>query len=501
MISSRKPNPRLDILREEVERDMFSPMRTHGWSVNIVAEHDAHSSLEFEAKKGEHLIRLAVLYSTGTENQHYKLLEKRVERIFFRGQAYMLESFAQGVRIPVESIADFFPYLVELNKQSEPDRSSSKPPQKLRVRRITEENPLEGIFMRLGQFTSINLAVKLVQRRANDAAVELSAQDVRTKAEGIAYSMRNALDYVTSSATEKLNKRILGLYYGTMAFAFAEMLAKPTGPNSLDVIEGMTRQGHGLYTYAESGFNELRVGVLAEGFMTRWLDMLGHDTAGFPRRKAKSTEDFGRLPADSWCTLEQLFSSMPEIDDLFSEVFGSAQGWLTPGYDNEANPHTVVLQTKRKASSAYACLYDRSSLVSLQRVESAGWPLAELRIKGKGDEGQVFSARVDHAGHDIWWSALPTHSSPFAHRTTLLLPTIGGMTEYRTIAAATLYALSIMVRYMPSAWRRIEGGTDDQYLALVKASLNVWERVLPEQFLQSIVNEQVYSGQPGGFFS
>ena len=70
---------------------------------------------------------------------------------------------------------------------------------------------------------------------------------------------------------------------------------------------------------------------------------------------------------------------------------------------------------------------------------------------------------------------------------------MGGLHEYRTIAVVTLYALSIMARYMPGAWHRIEGGDQDHYLALVQESLAVWERLLPEHFLESI------EGEPRGF--
>jgi hypothetical protein len=52
---------------------------------------------------------------------------------------------------------------------------------------------------------------------------------------------------------------------------------------------------------------------------------------------------------------------------------------------------------------------------------------------------------------------------------------------------------------MPSAWRRIEDGDENQYLALVKAALSVWERLLPEEFLESIAGEQVYTAQPGSW--
>jgi hypothetical protein len=57
-----------------------------------------------------------------------------------------------------------------------------------------------------------------------------------------------------------------------------------------------------------------------------------------------------------------------------------------------------------------------------------------------------------------------------------------------------------MARYMPSAWRRIEDGDENQYLALVKAALSVWERLLPEEFLESIAGEQVYTAQLNSSF-
>jgi hypothetical protein len=53
---------------------------------------------------------------------------------------------------------------------------------------------------------------------------------------------------------------------------------------------------------------------------------------------------------------------------------------------------------------------------------------------------------------------------------------------------------------MPSAWRRIEGGDENQYLALVKAALSVWERLLPEQFLESIAGEGLQTAQPGSWY-
>jgi hypothetical protein len=495
-----QPNPRLALLRRDVEQILLKPFRSHAWSADIVLEHDHHDSLEVVATKGGRSVRIGVLYSTATDNAHYKSIEQRAEHIFYYGNPYMLDSFARDVKIPVEPLGDFLPLLVALNKEVEPDRS---PPRQLApkptIRRIREENPLHGILNRLQQFTSVSLAQKLVERRAQNEGVELMPECIASKAEGIAYSMRNALDYITFTPGDKLNKRILGLYYGAIAFAFAEMLASPTGPSDLDEVEGMTKQGHGLFAIldAEGGFANLHVGVLATGFLPQWLAFLGYDTSAFPKRKPRSTGDLRAENAAMSCTLQYLFASIPEIDDLFAEVFGSAPNWIIPVYDLPMNRMPAINGTNKKTDSTYGLFIDRSGLISADRLDSAGWPLAEIQLSENHEgAGKTYRARVDHSGFDLWWDVLPTHSSPFSHRTTMLFPSVGGMREYRTIATATLYALSIMARYMPSAWRRIEGGDEDKYLALVKAALAVWERVLPEQFLASIAGEKIVATQP-----
>ena len=194
---------------------------------------------------------------------------------------------------------------------------------------------------------------------------------------------------------------------------------------------------------------------------------------------------------------------MPEIDDLFAEVFGGPPRWISVAYDNESNLRMPTLNaTAKKADSTYGLFVDRSGEVSVENLMSAGWPLAEIQQANdyKGT-GIAFRARVDHAGHDILWKVLPTHSSPFGQSPTLLFPTVGNLREYRTIAAVTLYALSIMARYMPSAWRRIEGGNEDQYLALVKASLAVWSVSFLNIFFESIAGEAVHTAQPGSWLA
>ena len=282
-------NPRLDILRRQVERTVLKPFRLHGWSAEVVREVNRDDCILIAAQRGVIKTRIAVLYgSSEISNARYRELSNEVARIFFRGAPYMLDSYTRGVTVPVEPLGDFFPYLISMNRQVDPDCSSVDIPRRsATIRRLMAENPLESIIARLQQFTSKTLAAKLVERRAELEAAEIPADTVETKAVGIAYLMRGALDYVVSTPRDALNKRVLGLYYGTMALAQAEMLASPSGPTDLDAVEGMTRSGHGLYALPtpQDGFAEIQVGVLATGFFREWMRFLGHDIADCPKRR------------------------------------------------------------------------------------------------------------------------------------------------------------------------------------------------------------------------
>ena len=222
-------NPRLELLRRKAEQTVLTLLRLHDWSAQITREVDGDDCIEIAARRGAVSTRIAVLYSTAISNATYKRLSNEVERIFFSGQPYRLDSYAEGVTVPVEPLNDFFPFLVELNRRVEPDRSPPVLPRRPpTVRRLTAENPLDAVMTRLRQFTSTTLARRLVEKRSRAEAVALTREAVDAKAVGIAYSMRGAMDYIVSTPREALNRRALDLYYGTMALAQAEMLASPS---------------------------------------------------------------------------------------------------------------------------------------------------------------------------------------------------------------------------------------------------------------------------------
>jgi hypothetical protein len=500
---------RMNILREAAEQQLLKPFRTHGWDAVLSSENTSGEYLIVEARKAEATRRVALLYTSATDNRHYKVLDESVDHILTNGALYQIESFAHGIAKPVTPISEFFPVLVAWNKELAPDTHKPLPPARARrVRHITGENPLAGIWSRLDQFTSVTLAEKLITRRVLEESFTLTPDTIKQKAEGAAFALRNASDYFRGVPFESLNKRILSLYYGVLALASAEMLASPQGPADLNEVEGFTKQGHGLYTVqsATGDFGGFSVGLKGIGFFPHWLSFLGHDISHLPKSNSKTPttqSDLEKQPAGTVTTMCELLSAVPELGDLFLDVFQTAPSWIVPVFNLEEN--TAVGSGFRhigKTESTYIHLVDASGRISEAKILAAGWPMAEIASAAASTEGsREYRARVDHAGRKFWYEVLPMHHSPFRQSPALILPIIGGVSEFRTIAIVALYALSILVRYMPSVWRRVEGGDWDEHLSLVKSALGVFERTLPEQFLESIIGERIHASQPGSFGS
>lgn len=490
---------RMGILHDAARQQVLGPLSSHGWIASVVDESEDGEYLVIDAEKSGKKHSVALMYTSATDNRHYRHLESRVSHIFTNGQLYHIEDYARGITTPVSSVGDFFPLLVEWNSELAPAKPRKKNANSTgAILRIVSENPLAGIWSRLNQFSSSEIAKKLVLKRADKDGAVLADEQVLSKASGIAFALGNAADYYKGAPYESLNKRVLSLYYGTLSLAFAEMLAAPNGPSDLDELEGMTKQGHGLFALSSvtGHFGDLKVGVLATGFYPNWVNFLGYDTGFYPKAKAKSVGDLDnsvKYQSQSFAGMSVLLSAVPELGDLFTQVYDDEPAWVIP-YIDIASRHA---QGAANPSSSYILLMDRSKKISEARIALQDWPLAELTTVESTDDDEVFRARVDHQGLKSWHDALLLHRSPYLSSPTLILPVLGGVPEYRVTSLAILYALSILVRYMPSAWRRVEGGDWDQHLSVMRAVLDVFERILPQQFLESISGERVHTSLPG----
>src|ERR1700722_8650975 len=105
---------RMGILRGDAERKLLDPLRTHAWNAAIEREFD--DGLVIAAERGGHRHKVALIYTSATDNKIYKSLAAEVEHIFFNGEPYRINEYAYGVLDRVSSADDFHTVLVEWNK-------------------------------------------------------------------------------------------------------------------------------------------------------------------------------------------------------------------------------------------------------------------------------------------------------------------------------------------------------------------------------------------------
>lgn len=501
-------NPRLAILRRDVDRKIIQPLQQHGWTAVIdqEVEHGEYMILSAERASTSH--RIAVFYTSATDNASYRRAAAVVEHIFFNGAPYMVESFAGGINRPVEPI-DAFPALMfgwnaattqgKFAPSNEQLANTSRPVTRRAFRMLVSEQPIDSIWLRLRQLQSVTLAKRLIEDRALRAGLELDSNTIKSKADGLAYALRNASDYFQASDHRNVSQRVLNLYYGTLAFAFAEMLALPNGAISVADLEKSTKQGHGLYTAdgQADGLEDLVVGIISSGFFPVWMRAMGMDMAHVPAKKPRQYSDLSAMAEAPWTTTERLFAVIPEIGDLYADIFPGAAAWLEPRGDMEANIAGGALASA-KLGRSYIRLVDEFGRLSLSDIAEFSGPISEIsEVDSKGD-GRHFRVLVDHVGKPNAWEALDLHNSPFK-RSALIKPVLAGVTAYRANCLVLLYTLSIVVRYRPGLWRRVQEGDLDHLRVLIEAFLVVVERILPEQFLESVLGQRIYAKQPGGF--
>ena len=435
-------------------------------------------------KKANVEFKIAFLHSCATANSVYKELDRTVDLIVLNGSFYHLESYAYGIETKVIEKSTIQSYVIKWNSLVSVGKISAGGPKKPKLKprgftsHIQSESPINQIWSRIKQFKTRGLAKKLIFERYAAASKVCSSEDLDLKAEGLAFCIQNGCDYFEAASKQKLNQRIVSLYYGAIAFASAEMLASPDGPVSLEEVENITKNGHGLYTLDsidENSFEGFVVGVLSNGFFKEWVDFLGCDISAFPSKKPKNPGDID-LSKNEVTTLIELFSRIPELEDLFFMVTNSPVNWLNLDSDDEANGGYSL--HKPRSRETYITISDISGSKSIEDIASLSLPLEQIEYQKSKYPGLHFKALIKHPDHESWNGALKLHHTPFTG-TSWIIPVFGSVSDYRVICIVLLYALSILVRYRPSIWREVESGKYENYLVLTEEFLGVYERLAP----------------------
>lgn len=499
-------NARLEILKSVAEKEIIESFRIHNWECSIQGIFPVGEYVIVNLQKANIKFKLAILYSCATANSVYKELDKIVDLIVLNGGFYHLESYAHGITTDVIEKSNIQAYIIKWNSVASNGKLSigglEKPIVKQRefTSRIQSENPIKQIWSRIRQFKTKGLAKKLIIERYNHENISYSIEEVEAKAEGVAFCVQNGCDYFEAASKQKLNQRIVSLYYGAIAFASAEMLASPNGSSSLQEVEDMTKFGHGLYTFdsiEDNSFEGFVVGVLSNGFFKKWVEFLGADVSLFPAKKPKRQEEID-LSKNEVTTLIELFSRIPELEDLFLLVTKSPTNWLNFNYEISAN--RAGGGHRQSQGETYVTIRDISCSKTHEDIAALSLPIEQIEYQTSEYSGLHFKVLVKHPNKEYWHEVLKLHRSPYT-KSSLIIPIFGSVSDYRAVCVALLYALSILVRYRPSIWREVISGKHENYLVLTEEFLDVYERLAPEEFLENIQSKNVHVTQSGSMFA
>ncbi len=96
-------------LKQECIKDLVRPLRQAGWSVDVGEPDDQALFMQIVASSGEDRLRVALLFSCGTDNKLYKELEQDSDAILYLGAPYHQDQYAYGISMHVGPVTGWQP--------------------------------------------------------------------------------------------------------------------------------------------------------------------------------------------------------------------------------------------------------------------------------------------------------------------------------------------------------------------------------------------------------
>lgn len=495
-----KMNPRTQILVNRVNNDFNSIAVELRWTISLNEIHDNHSFIIFTVARDSVSHKCGFLYSQSTDSSVYRLLEKDTEVIFIQGHDVETNNtFSRGCKVPVLPEEAFLYVLTDWNMEflGVDSAITVGKTKKRETINIIEENPLQQIYTHLQLLTSKIVARQAVLYHARDRNNQFTQDEVESKAEGVSYLIQNAIDYYDNAETGNITQRMLNLYYGTVALMEAEMLIYGDRYKRLGEIENITKSGHGMLTFGDAkDLKDFHIGVMDKGLFQAWLSHRGISVTGFPEsRKQAERSDFCISLDELLCHIPELQNVMQETEENYKPFF------LFPCYDVSLNFRHFLQERpyKRKYEGSYL------DFLNLEGKHDPDWEkkliesfLGPFTIVGEYKERDSNGWRifVKHQEGTNHFDSYNSHKGLSASM--VLAPLFGRTDDWEVFAVMILYALSIIVRYMPNLWVRILHGDLDNYKAVFYQFSRVAERELTQIFLEKLTGKNILITNPQG---
>jgi hypothetical protein len=381
-----------------------------------------------------------------------------------------------------------------------------------RAERLVAEDVRQVVWLRFRRLTSARLCRRIVGARAP----ELPSDIADKKAEGVASAVRSALGYWESTPAS-LNAKILTRYYALLQVTIAEQVASPEAAFDLAEIQRHTEFGHGLATFSRDGLpfpQSLQIAAMKSGHFSQYcryrkLDVVQYSFDKRPKRwDALGSEEQGKVVA-----LADVFRRIPELQPLIEECLGlyplsfhvghaSKNFGLRSARAREQTAKAGVVgpppPAQDQTTITYGAIYPHSVGITKAYLDALGLPFKNIQEEVDRPSGlKHFVGEVEHPAADLWWNHFRSYKSGYCG-TSVIVPLWEIIDDPFILHFLALYALSIVVRYLPSLWHEIEDGELDSIRALVEHYLAIVDGVLPRLSVERITNARLRVVSPEG---
>ncbi len=382
---------------------------------------------------------------------------------------------------------------------------------------LVAENVLETLWLRLKRLTSITLCRKIIERKHPSLSPEISEK----KASDMSWAVRSALGY-WETKSGGLNSRILSRYYALLQISMAEQIGSENPDDDLPSIQRYTESGHGLFTISDNGTSSFPssyfIGCLRSGHYYEYCKHLGINLSPliFDRRP-HSFHEIDSTKRSKLISLEELLCRVPELQAVIGESFGRKPLSFHIGYANR-NHQLKIEQTRanlfnhfsqnmpsspsaenEEQETTYISIYTHGYEYSLEEIKDLDLPIKNIGLEHDpiSNTDHFTGAFVHPKGH--WGSFLKPYKSGYSG-TSLVVP-FWGINDPFLLHLTVLYGFSIVVRYLPDLWHRIEDGDLDHIRTFLEHYLVIVDNVLPKIIVERLTGIHLLITQPGSLNS
>lgn len=379
------------------------------------------------------------------------------------------------------------------------------------------ENIDEIVWLRLNRLKSVKLCENLIRKKlALTPNSKITEDVIKSKAIGLSSAIDSAIGYWQVSP-QSVNAKVLSRYYFLLQMTIAEQVSSVKNTDDLKEVQRHTESGHGLGTIInpDSTFpDNYFTFAIRGGHFYSYTKFLGIDTKkyDFEKRPRKFSEITDPTKV---VNLIDLFRRIPELSNVIEEYtdkpplsFHIGHSFINYQNDSEAvkehirktGEFTLKAPVTTPEKGTLVSFYTESEKITPEYLNSLGLPFTDIkRLPGLAKDENFITGTLIHPSNIYWYQHIKIYSSSYSP-TSIVVPLWNETSDNIVINFSLLYTLSIIVRYLPDMWYRINSGDLNHIGSLIEYYISIVDHVLPLEMLERITGANISIHQPGSLF-